>query len=94
MLTCVSGVYLQLVCFRAAPGPLLHTLPLASCVREQVPRLLGIFTVSCLEDAVKTAYKTAESGDVITLSPACAAFDQFKNFMVRGEFFKKIVKEL
>lgn len=48
MLTCVSGVYLQLVCFRAAPGPLLHTLPLASCVREQVPRLLGIFTVSCL----------------------------------------------
>ena len=55
---------------------------------------LPIFTVSCLEDAVKTAYKSAESGDVITLSPACAAFDQFKNFMVRGRVFKEIVMGL
>ena len=33
-------------------------------------------------------------GDIVTLSPACAAFDQFKNFMVRGETYKKMVMAL
>lgn len=33
----------------------------------------------------------AVSGDVVTLSPACAAFDQFKNFAERGKTFKEIV---
>ena len=36
----------------------------------------------------------ARDGDVVLMSPASAAFDQFKNFMVRGEFYKKLVKEL
>ena len=44
--------------------------------------------------AVETARDRAVPGDVVTLSPACAAFDQFKNFMVRGAFFKKLIKEL
>ena len=55
---------------------------------------LPIDTVKDLNEAVKTALKYAENGDVVTLSPACAAFDQFKNFMVRGKFFKQIVAEL
>jgi UDP-N-acetylmuramoylalanine--D-glutamate ligase len=46
------------------------------------------------ESAVRAAAACAECGDVVLMSPASAAFDQFKNFMVRGEFFKKIVKEL
>ena len=46
------------------------------------------------EAAVRAAAAAAESGDVVLMSPASAAFDQFKNFMVRGEFYKKIVKEL
>jgi UDP-N-acetylmuramoylalanine-D-glutamate ligase len=41
--------------------------------------------------AVETARDRAVEGDVVTLSPACAAFDQFKNFMVRGKTFKAIV---
>ena len=53
-----------------------------------------MFTVDCLEDAVKAARENASSGDVVTLSPACAAFDQFKNFMVRGNTFKAIVNAL
>ena len=44
--------------------------------------------------AVKAAADAAVSGDVVLMSPASAAFDQFRNFMVRGEFFKKMVKEL
>ena len=36
----------------------------------------------------------AQAGDVVLMSPASAAFDQFKNFAVRGAFFKKIVMEL
>ena len=44
--------------------------------------------------AVMAAAQAAESGDVVLMSPASAAFDQFKNFMVRGEYFKKIILEL
>ena len=46
------------------------------------------------ESAVRAAAAAAQAGDVVLMSPASASFDQFKNFMVRGEFFKKIVKEL
>ena len=46
------------------------------------------------EAAVRAAAAAAESGDVVLMSPASAAFDQFKNFMVRGDFYKKLVMEL
>ena len=44
--------------------------------------------------AVYAAVAAAESGDVVLMSPASAAFDQFKNFMVRGDYFKKLIMEL
>ena len=44
--------------------------------------------------AVHAAVAAAESGDVVLMSPASAAFDQFKNFMVRGDYFKKLIMEL
>ena len=52
--------------------------------------------ISCADLAAATyaAAAAAESGDVVIMSPASASFDAFKNFMVRGEFFKNIVKEL
>ena len=46
------------------------------------------------EAAVRAAAAAARPGDIVLMSPASASFDQFKNFMVRGECFKKIVKEL
>ena len=46
------------------------------------------------ESAVRAAAAAAERGDVVLMSPASASFDQFKNFMVRGECFKKIIMEL
>ena len=45
-------------------------------------------------DAVRKAAADAKSGDIVLMSPACAAFDQFKNFMERGNYFKRLVEEL
>ena len=45
-------------------------------------------------DAVACAAADAEPGDIVLMSPASAAFDQFKNFMERGKIFKKLIKEL
>ena len=46
------------------------------------------------ENAVRMAAAAAEAGDVVLMSPASASFDEFPNFMVRGQCFKKIIKEL
>ena len=51
----------------------------------------GILEVTPFQRAVEAARDRAQPGDVVTLSPACAAFDQFKNFMERGKTFKAIV---
>ena len=48
-------------------------------------------TAEKIRAAVEAARDRAVSGDVVTLSPACAAFDQFKNFAERGKTFKEIV---
>ena len=47
-----------------------------------------------MEEAVAIARRLAKPGDVVSLSPASASFDKFKNFMVRGAEFKKTVMEL
>ena len=44
--------------------------------------------------AVEAARRAAGPGDVVVLSPACAAFDRFKNFMERGRAFKELVRSL
>jgi UDP-N-acetylmuramoylalanine--D-glutamate ligase len=52
--------------------------------------------VSCgtLERAVEEARRRAGRGDVVLLSPACASYDQFKNFEDRGDTFKRLVGAL
>ncbi len=61
---------------------------------EYDPAQLEIVDCGTFEPAVRAAAAAAKSGDVVLMSPASAAFDQFKNFMVRGDFYKKLVKEL
>lgn len=53
---------------------------------------LPIYRCSEFKEAVETAKAVSESGDIVILSPACASFDLFKNFEVRGDTFKEIVK--
>jgi UDP-N-acetylmuramoylalanine--D-glutamate ligase len=47
-----------------------------------------------LENAIKKAHTVARPGDVVLLAPACASFDQFKNYEQRGKAFKQIVQSL
>lgn len=47
-----------------------------------------------IKEATIMAYKAAKSGDIITLSPACASFDAFPNFAARGNYFKEVVNSL
>ncbi len=46
------------------------------------------------EEATKVAYKIAEKGDTVLLSPACASFDLFDSYEDRGNKFKQAVREL
>jgi UDP-N-acetylmuramoylalanine--D-glutamate ligase len=47
-----------------------------------------------LEEAVRTAALESQSGDTVLLSPACASFDQFRDFEARGDAFRSLVGEL
>jgi UDP-N-acetylmuramoylalanine--D-glutamate ligase len=47
-----------------------------------------------LENAIRKANAVAEPGDIVLLAPACASFDQFKNYEQRGQVFKEVVKGL
>jgi len=67
-------------------------------IREAVEKCRGhkpeIVDCGDFTSAVMAAVAAAQPGDVVLMSPASAAFDQFKNFMVRGEYFKKLIMEL
>lgn len=54
----------------------------------------NIKKVSSIEEAVRLAKETAQKGDCVLLSPACASWDMFKSYEERGKLFKKAVYAL
>lgn len=51
-------------------------------------------TAESMEEAVSVAKSLAQSGEVVMLSPACASFDMYSDYMHRGEMFRNAVEQL
>jgi UDP-N-acetylmuramoylalanine--D-glutamate ligase len=58
------------------------------------PEKLPVTVMDDFTQTVEAAAKSAEAGDIVLLSPACAAFDKFKNFAERGKYFKQLVNSM
>ena len=58
------------------------------------PNELKILHAANMEEAVQIAREQAKDGDVVTMSPASASFDLYRNFEERGKHFKRLVMEL
>jgi UDP-N-acetylmuramoylalanine--D-glutamate ligase len=66
----------------------------AAKIEAQLGGAAEIDQAGTLEAAVKHATETAKPGDIILLAPACASFDQFRNYEHRGKVFKEVVTAL
>lgn len=65
-------------------------MDLANALPQAVPKRF----VASMEEAVRQAQTMAQPGDCVLLSPACASFDMFENYMQRGDVFAALVKQL
>ena len=59
-----------------------------------LPTNIPMYQAADLPEAVNIAKKVAQTGDAVLLSPACASFDMFKNYVQRAEVFVAAVKRL
>jgi UDP-N-acetylmuramoylalanine--D-glutamate ligase len=66
----------------------------AAKIESHIGGAAKIVHAETLESAVRQATKSAQPGDVVLLAPACASFDQFKNYQHRGKVFKETVQSL
>ncbi len=71
-----------------------YTIGAAAGKIESQIRNVEVVHAETLENALRKANAVAEPGDVVLLAPACASFDQFKNYEQRGQVFKEIVRGL
>lgn len=61
---------------------------------ENYNESLEIYHTNSMEEAVKLASEISIKGDIVSLSPASASFDMFKDFEHRGNYFKELVNAL
>jgi len=75
-------------------GKRVYTIGAAAAKIESQIKGVEVVHADTLESALRKANAVAEPGDVVLLAPACASFDQFKNYEQRGQVFKEIVRTL
>jgi UDP-N-acetylmuramoylalanine--D-glutamate ligase len=63
-------------------------------VERELAGVTQMISCGTLAVAVEKARALAKPGDTVLLSPACASYDQFKNFEDRGDQFKALVRRL
>jgi UDP-N-acetylmuramoylalanine--D-glutamate ligase len=63
-------------------------------IRKDLSGATNFYDCGNIKNAVKQVYKISVPCDTVLLSPACASFDQFKNFEERGNIFKQLVHKL
>ncbi len=63
-------------------------------IEPQIGKRVPIGKEATLKAAIERAYREAESGDIVLLSPGCASFDEFANYKERGNYFKEVVRTL
>jgi UDP-N-acetylmuramoylalanine--D-glutamate ligase len=63
---------------------------------ERIAEATGLECARCdsLEEAVAQAHAAAEPGDSVLLAPACASWDMFRDYKVRGEVFRRTARRL
>lgn len=66
----------------------------AAKIEAQIAGAAEIVPSQTLENAVRQASESAQTGDIVLLAPACASFDQFQNYEHRGRVFKEAVKAM
>jgi UDP-N-acetylmuramoylalanine--D-glutamate ligase len=71
-----------------------YTIGAAAAKIESQIKGVEIVHAETLENAIRKANAAAQPGDVVLLAPACASFDQFKNYEQRGKVFKDVVRGL
>lgn len=71
-----------------------YTIGAAAAKIESQIKDVEVVHAETLENALRKAHAVAQEGDVVLLAPACASFDQFKNYEQRGQVFKEIVRGL
>lgn len=66
----------------------------ADKIKSSFSEVTSIYEADTMEDAVETAFKSANEGEFVLLSPMCASFDMFSSYKERGDCFKKEVSKL
>lgn len=79
------------------PGPVKRAILIGES-REELGRVLEgrvpFGYADTLREAVTGAFRKAEPGEAVLLSPGCASFDMFEDYRARGDSFRKLVREL
>ncbi len=82
-------------------GPFFGNVAAAYAIGEAGPLFaqilegeLPVHRAEMLSEAIRQAIAAAKPGDIVMLSPACASFDQFRDYEARGDAFRQIVEAL